>query len=376
MTHFPALILAIWQITISFGGPPCEALETAKKQTYGFRPSSLDKAQREQKSRGMDEFWKLAKQLGPGGVKCLGSMLKEEKEDGFFLFDGAALLYSLDQSEGSTAAVQDAVLRSSFADVEPAGYIRLVLNLSHHGADVGPLAMKYLNAAKVDTYLPQHGGMKLDRLGGGVILFGSMQPSQIDKYLPQAVSADKPEIRSTAAMLLAFNMTEEAFKSLKPPSVMQMLSVDTRKQVQEFTRYTPVKPLPRPLFSREQVLKIIRRMPHTREEFEALQPEYMKYREAQEPKLDYRKLNSKELAAQLRRDAEEGEPFFGIAGAKRFEESAVQTLTEADLTELREARRKSVEGVSDETLDEYFAYSRIILGLINRLDLYKEFRSH
>lgn len=376
MLNCAMLIIAICQITIGFGGPPCEGLENAKKRTYGFRPTLLEKAQREKKASEMDEFWKLAKQQGPAGVKCLTNMLKQEKEDTYFLFDGSALLYSLDQSEASAAVVRDAVLRSSLHEVEPAGYIRLVLNLSHHGIDVGPLAVKYLTHPKVDTYLPGHGGMKLDRLGGGVILFGGMSPSQVDQYLPSVLAADGSELRNTAAMLLAFNMTEASFEALKSPSLTQSLSADTRKQLQEFTRYAPVKPLPAAKYDREHVLKILRRIPHTKEEYEALQPEYTKYLDAQISKRGDRKLDTKEFARQMQRDIEEDEPFIGIAGAKRFEESAIQTLTEADLNELREARRKAVEGVSDETLYEYFAYTRIILGVINRLDLYKEFRSH
>jgi hypothetical protein len=51
-------------------------------------------------------------------------------------------------------------------------------------------------------------------------------------------------------------------------------------------------------------------------------------------------------------------------------------LTEADLPAVREARRKSIHGLSDESLYEYFAYTTIIRGVINRLDLYKEYRVH
>jgi len=371
------LIIAICQgqVTVTFGRPPCESLQNAKKRTYGFHPRQLEKAQRAEKSSQMDDFWKLAKQLQPTSVKCLADMLSEEKDDGFFLFDGAALLYSLDQSETSTAAVRDAALRSDLNELDAAGYIRLVLNLSSHGVDVGPLAIKYLTFPKVEAYLPFH-SMKLDRLEGGTILFGSMPPSQADKYLPQALSADKPEVRNTAAMLLAFAMTEDSFKALKSPSVLQSLSADTRKQLLDFTRYSPPKPVAAPKFSREQVLKILRRMPHTKEEYDALLPEYTKYNDEQFAQHPNIKPGSKELADLIRQHIEEGEPFFGISGAKRFAESAIQTLREDDLDELREARRKSIQGVSDEALYEYFAYTQILLGVINRLDLYREFRSH
>ncbi len=65
-----------------------------------------------------------------------------------------------------------------------------------------------------------------------------------------------------------------------------------------------------------------------------------------------------------------------VADIREFIESAIANLTEADLPLVREARRKSLHGLSDEALGEYFAFSRVILGVINRLDLYKESRIH
>ena len=271
------------------------------------------------------------------------------------------------------AVVQDAVLRSNFDDVDPAGYVRMVLELSHHGAQIGPLAMKYLTAPKVDAYVPQH-AMKLDRVRGGAILFGSMQPAEIDRYLPQALTAKDSEVRDAAALLLSFNLTEESFKSLNSPAILESLSPEVQKQVLELIRRMPFEPLPPPKWNRDQVLKILRRIPHTEAEFDAIQPELFKYMNEHSPKPSGKKMSSQELAEQVQKQVEEDEPFVGISGAKRFEESAAQTLTEADLPELRELRRKSLIGVSDESLHEYLAYTRIILAVINRLDLYKDLR--
>jgi len=50
------------------------------------------------------------------------------------------------------------------------------------------------------------------------------------------------------------------------------------------------------------------------------------------------------------------------------------TLTEADLADIREARRNALHAVSDEALDDYFTFTAIIQGVMNRLDLYKEYR--
>lgn len=67
-------------------------------------------------------------------------------------------------------------------------------------------------------------------------------------------------------------------------------------------------------------------------------------------------------------------PFIEIGDHIRFIESAIATLTEADLPAVREAQRKSMHAVSDEALDEYFTFMAIIQGVMNRLDLYREYR--
>ena len=56
--------------------------------------------------------------------------------------------------------------------------------------------------------------------------------------------------------------------------------------------------------------------------------------------------------------------------------SAVATLKAEDFETLREARRKSLVNVSDESLSEYLAFTQVMIGLLNRLDLYKDYRSH
>jgi len=40
------------------------------------------------------------------------------------------------------------------------------------------------------------------------------------------------------------------------------------------------------------------------------------------------------------------------------------------------ARRKAVFNVSDESLEEYLAFTQLMIRLINKLDLYKDYRAH
>ena len=43
---------------------------------------------------------------------------------------------------------------------------------------------------------------------------------------------------------------------------------------------------------------------------------------------------------------------------------------------IREARRKALYNISDESLSEYLAYTQVMIRLLNRLDLYKDYRAH
>jgi len=55
---------------------------------------------------------------------------------------------------------------------------------------------------------------------------------------------------------------------------------------------------------------------------------------------------------------------------------SIATLQAGDFELLRTARRKALFNVSDQSLEEYLVFTQVMIGLINRLDLYKEFRSH
>jgi len=72
----------------------------------------------------------------------------------------------------------------------------------------------------------------------------------------------------------------------------------------------------------------------------------------------------------------ESEPIYGIAGHTAFLNSAVATLLPEDFKTLQDARRKALFNVSDESLEEYLAFTQLMIGLINKLDLYKDYRAH
>jgi hypothetical protein len=64
------------------------------------------------------------------------------------------------------------------------------------------------------------------------------------------------------------------------------------------------------------------------------------------------------------------------AEIRAFHNSIYATLTPSDVVTLLDARRRSIRGVSDESVDDYSELSGVLLNLINILDLYPDYRTH
>jgi hypothetical protein len=321
----------------------CAELQALKKATYGFRPTKLSQLQQTAKEKQIDRFRKLAESQGERGVRCLRGMLKSESRDSFFLFDGANLLLHLDDSQPSLAVVRESALRSDLGEINTAGYVELVLEMAQHGVDTGALAEKYMRYPNVDGDIPER-SLTVDRATGAIFLYGSMSAERADKDLVPLLAAKEADVHSTAALELALNMTLESYRALSGLPGIDHLPEYVQKEVVESMAYHAPAGNVIPTSSREQVLLRLRTLPRTADQMEA----------------ELKKEN----------------PVVGIADDEAFIRSAMATLTAADLDAVREARRAALLSVSEESLYEYAAYTRLILGVINRLDLYKEYRVH
>jgi hypothetical protein len=309
----------------------CAALAQAKARTYGFHPSSLTKDERQRRSKQMDEFWNLAEKSGQPGLACLREMIAAERTDTFFLFDGASLLASLDKSGASDRAILDGLVRTDMQDVASDGYIELCLRLSRRKVNIGAAAGKYLQAPNVTVYLPQHGAYKLDRIRGAILLYGSSEPALVDKYLIPELSSPDEEVRSTAAIILSQNLTEDSLRALNALGGMDKFAKEAQESVRFVTTRRPVEVSKPAKYTRRQMLDKLARLPEM--------------------------------------DAEIDE-----AEDKALDNSIYATLTPDDLAALREGRRRMIVGVSDESVEGYEEMSRVLLNLINVLDLYPKYR--
>jgi hypothetical protein len=144
--------------------------------------------------------------------------------------------------------------------------------------------------------------------------------------------------RPAAVFALALNLTEPAFREMRAGVSLAGLSEDDRQVVLSVLTYTPMSAAPHTPFSRDEVLKRLDAV--TRGDFAHIDPQYPPY----------------------------------VSGDQAFEVSAGAQLTPADLPRLLEARRMSIHGVTDDSLDEYLTLTKTVLEVINRYNLYKKWR--
>ena len=328
------LLLSAAIPVVSRAQSACKTIADAEQKLYGFHPAKLSDSERKQKSAAMDSFWTLVKKSGPDGAACLRTLL-EKQTDPFANFDEGSLLYSLDHSPESASVVARAVARADLADIQPADYVRIGLRLASQGMDIEPIARNYLDTkANVTAYLPLHGGYKLDRPAGAILLYGVMPTEKIDDALSAEVNSSNPEARNAAAIAWSLNMTSRSFKGLSELGKMEGFSEGSRRQVHmtliPFEVHVTV-----PKYTREQMLAKIAKLPE--EDFD--------------PSVDPQRED------------------------KALDNSIYATLTIADVETLRESRRKLITGVSNESVDGYVEMSRVLLHLINKLGLYAEYRA-
>ena len=367
-----ALPIAAYPQSSPDGKPSsCDILRASKAKVYGFHPAQLNETQIDAKGKELDAFWKQVQAAGPDGAACLKLMLAAETTDHNFQFDAGQVLYQMDPSPESLKIIRDAVAQADFQETDPANYLSLALALSQAGVDIQPLAARLLRYPNATIHISEH-ALDLDADTAALFLYGSMPPAQATSALTAELQAPELFVRSAAAHLLAEQLTEDAFRTLSRWDGVDKIEEEYRRNdVHAVLKYQPPDPadLAQPKFTREQILKIIAALPHTRKEFD----DAMSTRGAAFNK----KLHDANLTPeQLAKAVADSEPIHGIAGHTAFLNSAVATLLPEDFKTLQDARRKALFNVSDESLEEYLAFTQLMIRLINKLDLYKDYRAH
>ena len=349
----------------------CADLRAQKEKVYGFHLTQLNETQIDAKSKEIDAYWKQIQSAGPEGVGCLKDMLAAEKTDHIFQFDAASFLFQLDKSPESLNLVKDSIVQTDFQENDPANYLSLALELGQRGVNIQSLAARLLLFPNAIIHISEH-SLDLDSDTAALFLYGSMDSTKASKGLIAQLQATEAFVRAAAAHLLAEEMTEEAFRTLSTWSGLAEIKEDYRRNdIQSVMKYQAPDPaeFANPKWTRDQVLKIIAGLPHTRKEFD----DVMSTRGAE---FDRQMRDKKPTQDELTKIVAESEPIYGIADRTAFQNAAVATLKAEDFGTLREARRKALYNISDESLSEYLAYTQVMIRLLNRLDLYRDYRAH
>jgi hypothetical protein len=351
--------------------PACADLRAQKEKVYGFHLTQLNETQIDAKSKEIDAYWKQLQSAGPEGLSCLKEMLAAEKTDHIFQFDAASFLFQLDKSPDSLNLVKDSIVQTDFQETDPANYLSLALDLGQRGLNIQSLAARLLLFPNAIIHISEH-SLDLDSDTAALFLYGNMDSAKASKALVAQLQAQEPFVRAAAAHLLAEEMTEDSFRTLSTWGGLAEIKEEYRRNdIQSVMKYQAPDPaeFANPKWTREQVLQIIAGLPHTRKGFD----EVMSTRGAE---FDRQMREKKPTQEELAKAVAESEPIYGIADRTAFQNSAVATLKAEDFDTLREARRKSLYNISDESLSEYLAYTQMMIRLLNRLDLYKDYRTH
>jgi len=368
-------------VTIAYGSPfptaapdsapTCDALRAAKSKVYGYHIAQLTEDQIEAKGKELDTFWKQVQAAGPDGVTCIRDLLAEEKTDHIFQFDAASMLFPADHSPETLNLIRDSLAQADFQESDPANYLSLAMDLGQAGADIRPLAAKLLLHPNATIHISEH-ALDLDSDTAALFLYGSMDPAQATTALIGLLQAPQPFVRAAAAHLLAEQMTEESFRAVSMWDGVTKIEEDFRRNdIQAIMKFQPLNPADydSPRFTREKILQTIAGLPHTRKEFDDVMA-------TKGAAFDQQMREKKASQQEIAQAAADSLPIYGIADHTAFINSAVATLQPADFDTIREARRKSLYNVSDESLAEYLAYTQIMIGMLNRLDLFKDYRAH
>lgn len=351
--------------------PSCDSIRAAKTKVYGYHIAQLTEAQIDAKGKELDAFWKQVQAAGPEGLTCVRGLLAEEKTDHIFQFDASSMLFPTDHSPQTLTLIRDSLTQADFQDSDPADYLSLAFELGQAGVDVAPLAGKLLLYPNATIHISEH-ALDLDSDTAALFLYGSMDPGQATSALTGLLPDPLPFVRAAGAHLLAEQMTEGSFRALSNWDGVAKIEEDFRRNdIQTIMKFQPVNAADyaHPKFTREVVLQTIAGLPHTRKEFDDVMA-------TKGAAFDKEMRDKKATQQELAQAVADNLPIYGVADHTAFINSAVATLQPADFDTIREARRKSLYNVSDESLSEYLAYTQIMIGMLNRLDLFKEFRAH
>jgi hypothetical protein len=311
------IILLILTSCFSFSQTTCDSLILLKKKTYGFRPAALSDSLKDLKSGDLDIFWNTAKNNPIDAAKCLQTLIVEETKDSYFCFDASSLLLRLDTTDKYFPTIIAGLKKCNLEDLQLSSYLQICFYLGYKGQDIGELTIKLISIPNAKIFLSNH-FLTLNAIDASLFLFNIMPPTIAENTLISAIQNGNPTAKHNAAVVLNILATDNGDNFLNSSIENKQLGDSTIQFINKDRKTFIIEP--QGSASRSKVLEALDDVPY-----------------------NFKK------------------EFYGFAGNDKLIGSACKQLNKQDIDKIRNARRKSTPGLSDEALHEYFALTTILM---------------
>ena len=294
----------------------CDSLILLKRNIYGFRPTDLSDSLQKLKSDEMDTFWSTARNNPTDASNCLQTLIENEMNDSYFCFDASSLLLRLDTTGKYLPTVIKGLNKCNLEDLQLSTYLQICFFLAYKSQDITELATKFISVPNASVFLANH-FLTLNGIDAGIFLFNSMPTETAEKTLTSAVLNGNATAKYNGAVLLNLLATVKGDSLLNSMIEKKQLPDSTIQFIKRDRNTFVIKP--KGSASRSKALEALNDVPYNFEK-----------------------------------------EFYGFAGNDKLIGSACKQLTKQDIDKIRNARKKSTPGLSDEALHEYFALTTIL----------------
>lgn len=310
-------ILFLLTSYISIAQTTCDSLTLLKKSVYGFKPSDLSDSLKNLKSEELDVFWKTARNNPTDASKCLQSLIETETKDSYFCFDASSLLLRLDTSTQYLPTVVAGLKKCNLEDLQLNAYLQICFYLGYKGQDIGELTTNLISIPNARIFLSNH-FLTLNAIDASIFLFNIMPTTTAESVLISTIQNGNSTAKHNAAVVLNLLATDNGDKFLNSLIEKKQLGDSTVQFIIKDRKTFIIKT--KGSTSRAKVMEALNDVPYNFEK-----------------------------------------EFYGFAGNDKLISSACKQLNKEDIEKIRDARRKSTPGLSDEALHEYFALTKILM---------------
>jgi hypothetical protein len=310
---------------------PCDSFRHKLIDVYAFRPSQLSLAQLKLKSKEMDDVWNMV-HANKSLLPCLKIALEQPDATQSLRYDGSTILVHFDPTIENKAIQARYWSDTELADVAPQSWVETLAELGSQDLDVSRGGARWLTYPNPVYYNAAHGAFEVNRLIGGIFIFGSMDETRATPTLLQLAQDHQNPGREDALWILMEQATPESIKALKTIN-SNGLSKKAKESLEALTH-----------------------------KVDLLAPRWF----------GKRKVERKEFLNAFNAIVEKKDwhPFQNILErVPDLEKDAVAVLLPEDVPLIRRVRRLRIAHCNQHALDDYHDYSKILMAMVWKPEL-------